>query len=105
MDLNAMSRKELLKLKSDVEKAIASVGDREMRAAREALERVAAEHGFSLAEVTGAAAGRGTGRKAKGAAKYRNPADPSQTWSGKGRRPDWFKAAEAAGRSHDSMLA
>ena len=30
---------------------------------------------------------------AKVAPKYRNPADPSQTWSGRGRQPRWFKAA------------
>jgi DNA-binding protein H-NS len=105
MDLNAMSRKDLLKLKSDVEKAIASVGDRERRAALEAAEKAAAEHGFSLSDLTGTAGGRGKGRKAKGPAKYRNPADPSQTWSGKGRRPDWFKAAEAAGKSPADMMA
>jgi DNA-binding protein H-NS len=104
MDLNAMSRKDLLKLRSDVEKAIASVGDRERRAALDAAEKVAAEHGFSLSDLTGIG-GRGKGRKSKGVAKYRNPADHSQTWSGKGRRPDWFKAAEAAGTPASAMMA
>ena len=28
-------------------------------------------------------------KKAKGPAKYRNPADPTQTWTGRGRHPQW----------------
>ena len=32
--------------------------------------------------------GRG-GKRGKGAPKYRNPKDPSQTWTGHGRRPLW----------------
>jgi len=31
--------------------------------------------------------------KAKVKAKYRNPANPEQTWSGRGRRPLWINAA------------
>ena len=99
LDLNAMSRKELTKLRADVDRALASVADREKRAALDAVERAAADHGFSLADLTGLSPARGKGRKSKSPAKYRNPADPSQTWSGKGRKPDWFKAAEATGRS------
>ena len=32
-------------------------------------------------------------KRGKVAPKYRNPADPSQAWSGRGRQPRWFKAA------------
>jgi DNA-binding protein H-NS len=105
IDLNSMSRKDLMKLRGDVDRALASVADRERKAALDAVAKVAAEHGFTVAELTGSAMMRGAGRKSKGPAKYRNPADPSQTWSGKGRRPDWFKAAEASGRNMDDFLA
>ena len=99
VDLNSMSRKELVSLAASVEKAIATLADREKKAALEAAERAAAEHGFSLAELT-AAGGKGLKRgKAKTPAKYRNPEDPEQTWSGRGRKPGWVNAAEAAGKS------
>ncbi len=99
IDLNAMSRKDLIKLRADVDKAIASVADREKKAALDAAERAAAEHGFSLADLTGLSTAKVKGRKSKGPAKFRNPANPDQTWSGRGRRPDWIKAAEASGRA------
>jgi len=103
-DLNAMSRKELTKLRADVDKALTSVSDRERKTALDAAERVAAEHGFSLEDLTGIAGAKGKGRKAKGAAKYRNPSNPEQTWSGKGRRPNWINEADAAGRNIGDFL-
>lgn len=63
------------------------------------------EHGVTLAELGGgkAAGGRApraaksgsTGRKV--AAKYRNPAT-GDTWSGRGLKPNWLKAALASGK-------
>ena len=112
-ELKLMSRKELEKLRAEVEKALAKVTEREMKAARDAAEKAAAAHGFSLSEITGNPAPKAKrGPKAKTAPKgptkasppkYRNPADATQTWTGKGRQPDWFKAGLAAGKSPDSM--
>lgn len=36
------------------------------------------------------------GRKV--APKYRNPANPEQTWTGRGRTPTWVQALQAAGQ-------
>lgn len=65
IDLNTMSRDDLAKLRADVDRAIAGAAERDRRAAREAAEAAAREHGFSLADLTGgvgASAGRGKGR-------------------------------------------
>jgi DNA-binding protein H-NS len=97
IDLDSMSRSELMRLRADVDKAIATLADRERKKAIEAAERAAAEHGFSLADLTGAAM-PGKRGKSKSPAKYRNPADPTQTWSGRGRKPRWIIDAAAAGR-------
>lgn len=104
IDLNAMSRKDLQKLRADVDRALASVADRERKAALEAAERAAAEHGFTLSDLTGVATTKPKGRKSIGPARYRNPAKPEQTWSGKGRRPNWINEAEAAGRDIADFL-
>lgn len=104
IDLNTMSRKDLQKMRADVDKALGSVADRERRAAIDAAERAVAEHGFTLADLTGIAGGKGKARKSKGAAKYRNTTNPDQTWSGKGRRPNWINEAEAAGRDLADFL-
>lgn len=107
-NLKSLSRKELEKLQSDVAKALAKVGDREMKAAKVAAEKTAAAHGFSLADLTGGVAPKKALKAAKktkkpAPAKFRNPADAKQTWSGKGRQPDWYKSAIAAGKSPASM--
>ena len=36
--------------------------------------------------------------------KYRDPANPSQTWAGRGQPPRWLTAYEAAGRKRDEFL-
>lgn len=37
-------------------------------------------------------------------AKYRNPNNPAEDWSGFGRKPDWFKAHLASGGHEDDLL-
>lgn len=100
-DLNSMSRKELIKLQKDVKKALSTVEAREKKAALAAAEKAAAEMGYSLTELTGKG-GKASGPKTP--PKYRNPENPDQTWSGRGRRPDWIKAADKAGKSLDDFL-
>ena len=107
IDLSKMNRKGLEKLADDVEKARGKIEKQELKAARAAAEKAARAHGFSLAQVTGAApapASKAAKKPVKKSTpKYKNPADPDQTWTGKGRQPDWFKSAVAAGKSPDDM--
>jgi len=103
IDLKAMNRKELEQLKAQVEKAIKKAEKQELKKAREAAERAAMEHGFSLAELTGPAVAKGAAKASKSPAKYHNPANPSQTWSGRGRQPQWFKDAIQAGKSPEDL--
>jgi DNA-binding protein H-NS len=39
----------------------------------------------------------------KGGPKYRNPEDPTITWSGRGRHPRWLNELLAAGRAIDDF--
>ena len=80
------------------------VAEKDKKAALAAAEKAAADHGFSLAEITGMAPRKGkTGSKTSAPAKYRNPADTTQTWTGKGRQPAWFKDALSNGTSPEAM--
>lgn len=59
--------------------------------------------GFAIEDVfAGSGARRGVRRKVK--PKYRNPADPSQTWTGRGKRPRWYSAALASGKKEKDLL-
>ncbi|MDF1715072.1 MAG: H-NS histone family protein [Antarcticimicrobium sp.] len=92
IDLSAMSRKDLLDLRKDLDKAIKDAEQRERREALMAAEKAAAEFGFSLSELADAKT-RPAGKQAKSPPKYRNPDDHEQTWSGRGRKPQWVHDA------------
>lgn len=96
VDIADLSKDELKKLRGEVDKALTTFENRRRIEALKAVEQVAKEHGFKLSELMPQAAGR-TG--AKVAPQYANPEDPSQTWSGRGRKPRWFIAALEAGHS------
>lgn len=100
MDLNDLSLKELRDLQSQVVKAIATFEDRRKKEALAELEDKAKSLGFTLAELTGISAPR---KKSASAAKYANPLNPGETWSGRGRKPRWFVEAIEAGKSAEDL--
>ncbi len=100
IDINVLSLKELKELQTQVARAIASFEDRKKKEAIAELEEIARSKGFSLAELTGSAVVR---KRAPASAKYANPADPSDTWSGRGRKPRWFETALKSGKQPDEM--
>ena len=53
----------------------------------------------SKAAKKGALAGK------KVAPKYRNPANPEQTWTGRGVSPTWVQALKAAGTLDSALIA
>ena len=59
--------------------------------------------GYSFEEVF--AAGRAKAPRATGTVppKFRNPANPEQTWTGRGKRPHWFSDALKAGKQPQDL--
>ena len=100
IDLSKLSLDDLKTLKKDVERAIGDFQKRKRDEAMKEMQAVAKKHGLSLDEVVG---GKPKGRKAKSPAKYRNPENPEQEWSGRGRQPAWYKDALASGKKPESM--
>lgn len=100
IDLNSMSLKELKDLQGQVARAISNYEDRKKKQALAELEEKAREMGYSLSELTGAPATR---KRAPASAKFANPANPADTWSGRGRKPRWFAEALAAGKKPEDM--
>jgi DNA-binding protein H-NS len=86
-DLDRMTVKELRELLQRVDALIIDKQKSERQSLREKMAALAAESGLSLEEIMGSTRG---GRRGSVAAKYRNPDDPSQTWSGRGRKPIWL---------------
>jgi len=56
--------------------------------------------GYSLAELSGTDT---KFSRAPSAAKYRHPENPSLTWSGKRRKPQWFIDVLAVGKNAEDL--
>lgn len=100
LDLSKLSLDELKSLRKDVERAIADFQKRKRSEAMKEIQAVAKKHGLSVEDIVG---GKAKGKKSKTAAKYRNPDDASQKWSGRGRQPAWYKAAVSSGKAPETM--
>jgi len=101
-DLTSLSRKISAAIKTyDVRRKAYDV--RRKTDAKVAVESLAREHGFSLAELVY----EGLDRKGKkGLPKFRNPEDTSITWTGRGPKPWWVAAhLQAGGDLEDLRIA
>lgn len=110
IELKSMSRKELEKHLKDVKKALLTAQARDQKEAKKAAEKAAAEYGFSLEQLAGNTPAPRKSMKAKvkkpkvkSKPMYANPLDAGQTWTGKGRQPNWFRAEVAKGTSPDAL--
>lgn len=103
-----MTRKELEKLRVDVDRELKRTIERDKKAAIAAAQKAARKHGFELSDITDepkvAKPKKKAAKKPPAASKYQHPDDPSKTWTGKGRQPNWIKEAEAVGKSRDEFL-
>jgi DNA-binding protein H-NS len=93
-----MSLDDLKALQRDVAKAISNFETRKWTEALAAIDAIARSMGFVPHDLLGTRPPR-----KPVAAKYANPANPSETWSGRGRRPVWFAAALEAGKSAEDL--
>lgn len=92
INIDAMSLKELVDLEAKVQKAISALRERERSALKEKMAEMAKNHGFSVNELFGGGRpGRGGGKgKSIGVARYANPENKADTWTGRGRKPNWL---------------
>lgn len=95
-ELENMSLKDLKSLQAQVTRLIDSYEDRRKQDALRELEDKARSLGFTLDEIVGAKVAR---KRAPAKAKYANPANRAETWTGRGRKPRWMEAALKAGKS------
>lgn len=71
---------------------------------REKIHALIKAEGYSFEDIFGGARATKTRRSGGTVApKYRNPADPEQMWSGRGKRPRWFSDALKAGKKEKDL--
>lgn len=120
MDINSLNSKELTDLISQASKRKKVLAKRKpISQVRAAINRIVRTSGYTMEELYGAkaiapakarkssgAAGKKTAGKPRGKVppKYRNPAKPTETWSGRGKHPRWLAAYVAQGRDPAEFL-
>ena len=89
LNLEKMTHAQLSALRLRVDNLMLEKQASEKSALRQKMAEMAEAAGMSLDTVLG------KGRKGKGsvAAKYRDPKNPENTWTGRGRMPLWMVAA------------
>jgi DNA-binding protein H-NS len=92
MNLKSMSIDKLSKLRNQVDAAISSKVIEERRAVQDQLAKLS-----GLATSGSRLKGIRAGTRGPVAPKYRNPANPAETWAGRGLKPRWLAAALKAG--------
>lgn len=101
VNLSNYSLSDLQQLIADAESTLEK-RQRENRAEVVAqMRKLAASVGIDFEIVAGEPKKRVA--RSTAAAKYRNPANPSQTWNGRGPKPKWFKAELAAGKTAQQL--
>ena len=89
-----LSFDELLKMKERIDAEIALRHGSEIENLKSKVMAVASTLGVSLAELFGIKSEPPAERRSKRHAKikYRDPGQPENTWTGKGRPPKWMQA-------------
>jgi DNA-binding protein H-NS len=91
MNLKSMSIDKLTKLREQVDAALSAKVIEERRTLQDRLGK--------LERLTGARGKGGrVGARDAVAPKYRNPANPAETWAGRGLKPRWLAAALKSGK-------
>jgi DNA-binding protein H-NS len=100
-DLEKMTYAQLTEMEAKIERIKLEKQNSERAAVRKQLMDMAKEHGFDIRKLMdGRKKGKGTV-----AAKYRDPKNPENTWTGRGRMPRWMVAATRGGKaSKDDFL-
>jgi DNA-binding protein H-NS len=95
-NIENMSFAELTAMQARIERAKIEKQSSERAELREKLTEMAKNAGFDIHELFGR--GRG-GPRGKVAVKYRDPGNPANIWTGRGRMPRWMTAATKGGKA------
>lgn len=103
IDISGLNAAELKELAVKIEKRTVAVEKETLQAALKEMRAIADKLGVAFEDVIALHSGKGKKAATKSTAKYANPDDPAQTWTGRGRKPAWVKTALEAGKSIDDL--
>jgi DNA-binding protein H-NS len=94
-NLESMSYAALSQMQARIERLKVEKQNAERDALRQRILGMVKQAGFEMSDLFG------KGGKGKGAVaiKYRDPQNPGNTWTGRGRMPRWLAAATKGGKA------
>jgi DNA-binding protein H-NS len=95
-DLEKLSVADLNKMEAQIARLKTEKQNAERAEVRQKAIDMAEAAGFDIQELFGKGSGRARG---KVAVKYRDPKNPENTWTGRGRMPRWMAAATKGGKA------
>jgi DNA-binding protein H-NS len=100
IDLSKHNLNELKELQSQIQKEMQGRQQQEVQKAREQIIAIAQDLGMSVEALIAGGKTKSKGNSTKSVqAKFQNPADSAQTWSGRGRQPRWVAEGLASGKT------
>jgi DNA-binding protein H-NS len=111
--IDEMGYQELLAMEKQIQARIEEKRRQSLKNLTQKLQEIVVDAGFTMADVlsefthTIHPLKRGAGKttvRTPAQPKYRNPHNAEQTWTGRGKRPNWFNSAISNGTSAESML-
>jgi len=106
LNLDKLSPQELKAVIAEAQSHMKSAHSSLVQDIRKKIDALLSISGLTLAEVYPTRGGKKvTDKKGSVAPKYRDPANPSVTWTGRGRQPLWFaEAIKKRGVTAESLL-
>ena len=99
---------QLQKIITAAQSRLAGIVRQERKEVARQIQALAASAGLEVEIRETSAAGRKPKRRkyppTTRPPKYRNPADPAETWHGRGPRPDWMRELVEAGHGQEEFL-
>lgn len=87
-NLDKLSYADLIAMRDQIDALLVRKQAEEKEVLKQKLAEMAKASGFSIDDVIGKGSRKGTV-----AIKYRDPKNPANTWTGRGRMPRWMVAA------------
>jgi len=103
IDISNLNETQLTALMSRIQARLGELQLQKVARVRDKVMAMITSEGLDYGELMEHAS---FARKKRGKVKpkYRNPKNPGETWSGRGRQPRWFVAAIKAGKKESSLL-
>lgn len=110
VDVSRLSYSELVALRKELDEQIDGKRSEELKVLVDGFAKKLEAAGFTVAEgvealapYLGSAGKRGRQAGTEAPVLYRDPANPANTWSGRGRAAKWLADYEAQGRSRQEF--